>query len=68
MLMESDLREQIKLIRDKLEDHDIQLNQIYDVPMTIGREFAGRKIRGKKWKERERIGFKPVKEEINRKK
>lgn len=54
LLMQSDLKEQLKLIRDRLGEHDVQLNQIYDAMENLLDE----KTAQKKWDERERIGFK----------
>jgi hypothetical protein len=54
LLQQSDLREQIREIRDRMGEHDIQLNHIYDAMENLLDEKAGQK----KWEERERIGFK----------
>jgi phage regulator Rha-like protein len=54
LLQQSDLREQIREIRDRLGEHDVQLNHIYDAMENLLDENAGQK----KWEERERIGFK----------
>jgi len=54
LVRENDLREQLKLIRKKLGDHDVQLNQLYDVLENLLDDQAAKK----KWEERERIGFK----------
>ena len=54
LLQQSDLREQIREIRDRLGEHDVQLNHIYDAMENLLDEKAGQR----KWDERERIGFK----------
>jgi phage regulator Rha-like protein len=54
LLQQSDLREQIREIRDRMGEHDVQLNHIYDAMENLLDEKAGQR----KWDERERIGFK----------
>ncbi len=54
VLQQNDLKLQIKEIRERLGDHDIQLNQIYDAMENLLDEKAAQR----KWEERERIGFK----------
>lgn len=54
LLQESDLKTQLKEIKDRIGEHDVQLNQIYDAMENLLDE----KIAQKKWGERERIGFK----------
>jgi hypothetical protein len=49
-----DLRTQLKEIIERLGEHDIQLNQIYDAMENLLDE----KVAQKKWNDRERIGFK----------
>ena len=53
-LRQMDLRSQLKQIMDRLGEHDIQLNQIYDAMENLLDEGNAQK----KWEERERIGFK----------
>ena len=53
LLKESDLKEQMREIREKLGEHDAQLNQIYDAMENLLDEKAAQR----KWDERERIGF-----------
>lgn len=53
-LQKTDLREQLKEIKERLGEHDVQLNQIYDVMENLLDEKAAER----KWEERERIGFK----------
>ena len=54
LLQQTDLKEQLKEIRQKLGDHDAQLNQIYDAMENLLDEKAAQR----KWDARERIGFK----------
>jgi phage regulator Rha-like protein len=54
LLKQSDLKEQLKEIKEKLGEHDTQLNQIYDAMENLIDEKAAQR----KWEERERIGFK----------
>ena len=54
LLQEFDFKEQLKQIKEKLGEHDVQLNQIYDAMENLLDE----KIAQKKWDDRERIGFK----------
>jgi hypothetical protein len=53
LLMQTDLREQFRMIRERLGEHDAQLSQIYDAMENLLDEKAAQK----KWEERERIGF-----------
>lgn len=54
MLQQTDLKKQLQQIKDRLGEHDVQLNQIYDAMENLLDEKAA--IR--KWDERDRIGFK----------
>jgi hypothetical protein len=54
VLKENDLKEQINGIKEKLGEHDVQLNQIYDAIENLLDEKANQR----KWEHRERIGFK----------
>jgi phage regulator Rha-like protein len=49
-----DITEQLQEIRDRLGEHDTQLNSIYDAIESLLDEKAEQKT----WQERERIGFK----------
>ena len=49
VLLQNDVREQLRLIKDKLGDHDSQLNQIYDAMENLLDEKAAER----KWKDRE---------------
>jgi hypothetical protein len=53
-IKQNDLKEQLKEIKERLGEHDIQLNQIYDAMENLLDEKATQR----KWDERERIGFK----------
>ena len=53
LLQQSDL-EQLKEIKERLGEHDVQLNQIYDAMENLLDEKAAQR----KWEDRERIGFK----------
>jgi hypothetical protein len=54
VLKQIDLREQLKEIKQRLGEHDVQLNQIYDAMENLIDENAAQR----KWESRERIGFK----------
>ncbi|MEO5941827.1 MAG: ORF6N domain-containing protein [Ferruginibacter sp.] len=54
LLQENDLKTQLKEIKERIGEHDVQLNQIYDAMENLLDEKAAQK----KWKDRERIGFK----------
>lgn len=54
LIQENDLKTQLKEIKERIGEHDVQLNQIYDAMENLLDEKAGQK----KWEERERIGFK----------
>lgn len=54
VLQESDLKEQLKQIKERLGEHDVQLNQIYDAMENLLDEKAAQR----KWEDREKIGFK----------
>lgn len=54
LLSELNFKEQLKQIKERLGEHDAQLNQIYDAMENLLDE----KIAQRKWEDRERIGFK----------
>ena len=54
LLLQSDLKQQLKEIKERLGEHDVQLNQIYDAMENLLDEKAAQR----KWEERERIGYK----------
>lgn len=51
---QNDLKEQLKEVKERLGEHDAQLNHIYDAMENLLDEKAAQK----KWEDRERIGFK----------
>ncbi|MCU0403923.1 MAG: ORF6N domain-containing protein [Chitinophagaceae bacterium] len=53
VLLQTDFKEQVKLIKERIEEHDMQLAQIYDAIENLLDEKAAQR----KWDERERIGF-----------
>ncbi len=53
VLKQNDLKEQLKEIKERLGEHDAQLNRIYDAMENILDEKAAER----KWEERNRIGF-----------
>src|SRR4051812_29513773 len=54
LLLQKDLKEQLKQIKERIGGHDVQLNQIYDALENLLDEKAAQR----KWEDRERIGFK----------
>jgi hypothetical protein len=54
LIQENDFRIQLKEIKERLGDHDAQLNQIYDAMENLLDEKAAQR----KWEARKRIGFK----------
>jgi len=54
LLRQNDIREQLIMIKERLGEHDVQLNQIYDSIENLLDESAAQR----KWGNRERIGFK----------
>ncbi|MDQ3683700.1 MAG: hypothetical protein M3352_11625 [Bacteroidota bacterium] len=54
LLKQTDLKEQLKEIKERLGEHDAQLNQIYDAMENL----LDKKVAERKWQDRERIGFK----------
>lgn len=54
LIQENNMKEQLKQIKDKIGDHDAQLNQLYDAMENLLDE----KVAQKKWEDRRRIGFK----------
>jgi hypothetical protein len=59
-LMHSDKRiaEQIKMLFDRIGEHDVQLGAIYDALENMMDEKTEEKVKNKTWEQRERIGFK----------
>ena len=54
LLKQSDFKEQLKEIKERLGEHDAQLNQIYDAMENLLDEKAAQR----KWEDRQRIRFK----------
>ena len=54
LLQQTDVTEQLRLIQQRITEHDVQLSQIYDSIENLLDEKAAQR----KWEERERIGFK----------
>lgn len=54
LLNQSDVNERLTEIKERVEEHDIQLSQLYDAIDNLLDE----KIAQQKWENRERIGFK----------
>lgn len=54
LLQQTDIKEQLKQIKERIGEHDVQLNQIYEAMENLLDEKAAER----KWEERERIGFK----------
>ena len=54
LLSQSDLHQKLNEIKDRIGEHDVQLNQIYDAMENLLDEKAAER----KWNDRERIGFK----------
>jgi hypothetical protein len=53
-LPQTDVKAQLREIKERLSEHDVQLNEIYDAMENLLDE----RIAQKKWEDRERIGFK----------
>nr|WP_240671000.1 hypothetical protein [Lacibacter luteus] len=53
LLKENDLMEQLRELKERLGEHDVQLSQIYDAMENLLDEKAAER----RWDERERIGF-----------
>ena len=54
LIQGSDLKTQLQQIKERIGEHDIQLNQLYDAMENLLDEKAEKKS----WEERKRIGFK----------
>ncbi|GAC1426453.1 MAG: hypothetical protein NVS1B13_18000 [Flavisolibacter sp.] len=54
LVKQGDLKEQLKEIKERLGEHDVQLNSIYEAMENLLDEKAAQR----KWEERDRIGFK----------
>lgn len=54
LLQQTDMKEQLRLIQERITEHDVQLSQIYDSIENLLDDKAAQR----KWEDRERIGFK----------
>lgn len=54
LLQQTDLKTQLREIKERIGEHDVQLNLIYEAMENLLDEKAAER----KWEERERIGFK----------
>jgi hypothetical protein len=54
LIKQNDIKEQLRAIKERIGEHDVQLNQIYDAMENLLDE----KNSQRKWDDRERIGFK----------
>jgi phage regulator Rha-like protein len=54
LFRQSDLKEQLREIKERVGEHDVQLNHIYEAMENLLDEKAAQR----KWDDRERIGFK----------
>ena len=54
LLKQNDIKEQMKELKGRLGEHDVQLSQIYDAMENLLDEKASQR----KWDDRQRIGFK----------
>lgn len=54
LIRQSDVKEQLRELKERLGEHDVQLSQIYDAMENLLDEKAAQR----KWEDRERIGFK----------
>jgi len=54
LLQQTDIKEQLRLIKEQIAEHDVQLSQIYDSIENLLDDKAAQR----KWEDRERIGFK----------
>lgn len=54
LIKQTDIKEQLSEIKERIGEHDVQLNEIYDAMENLLDE----NIAKKKWEERQRIGFK----------
>jgi phage regulator Rha-like protein len=57
-LKNNDVIEQLKELKDRIGEHDVQLNQIYNAIENMLDEKVDKKAEEQQWKNRQRIGFK----------
>jgi hypothetical protein len=53
LIKQNDIKEQLKQIKERIGEHDVQLNQIYEAMENLLDEKAA----AQKWEDRDRIGF-----------
>lgn len=58
VIRQDGLTQQLRQIVERLDEHDVQLNSIYDAIENLLDEKVEQKAEEKKWTDRERIGFK----------
>jgi phage regulator Rha-like protein len=58
VIKQDGLTQQLRQIVERLDEHDVQLNSIYDAIENLLDEKVEQKAEEKKWADRERIGFK----------
>lgn len=58
VLYNNSLLEQIKALRERIGEHDTQLNSIYDAMENLLDKEVGKALAKAKWEKRERIGYK----------
>jgi ABC-type bacteriocin/lantibiotic exporter with double-glycine peptidase domain len=58
VIAQDGLTQQLLQIVERLDEHDVQLNSIYDVIENLLEEKVEEKTKGKNWEDRDRIGFK----------
>jgi hypothetical protein len=56
-VMNEGREQQIRMILERLDEHDVRLNGIYKAIENLLNEKAEKKAEEQKWKERKRIGF-----------
>ncbi|HEX7458622.1 MAG TPA: ORF6N domain-containing protein [Ginsengibacter sp.] len=58
-LSHKSIAEQIKILKNKLGEHDVQLNQIYEAIENLLDNKVDKELKQEIWNKRKRIGFKP---------
>jgi seryl-tRNA synthetase len=58
-LSHKSIAEQIKILKNKLGEHDMQLNQIYEAIENLLDDKVDKELKQEIWNKRKRIGFKP---------
>ncbi len=57
VIQQKDISDQLREIRDRLGEHDVQLSSIYDAIENLLDDEPSKETMPKMWDERERIGF-----------